>query len=155
MDEKLSEIFDWYNKNLKLSDMQTRKIETQLKGVDEKLTEIFAWYTENLKHPKAESASNIPNSFSQPVSEADSKLLFGVFAEVPGNTVMGLICPKASFRRDWLKFRNRGGALGLFQCHCLSGLNEGFQFPNDRSLEEDHSGHLQFFCMIQSHIASM
>lgn len=122
---------------------QTRSIETQLNGVDDKLSEIFEWYTKNLKHPKVDPASNSTNGPSQSAPEADSSLMFEVFAELPGNAVMGLICPKASFRRDWYTFRNRDESFGLFQCHCVS--NEGIQYPEDLSSKKDHTAYLRFF----------
>lgn len=122
---------------------QTRSIETQLNGVDDKLSEIFEWYTKNLKHPKVDSASNATDGPSQSAPKADSSLMFEVFAEVPGNAVMGLICPKASFRRGWYTFRNRDETLGLFQCHCVS--NEGVQYPENLSSKKDHTAYLQFF----------
>lgn len=106
------------------------------------LSEIYEWYIDNLKYARAGPSPTAPPGSSQPIFETKPQLTFEVYAEVPGGTEIGLICPKASFHAGWLTSRDRGSTSGLFQCHCRS--SESFQQPSSRSLEGDHTAHLQF-----------
>jgi hypothetical protein len=131
----------------------TRNIENGMKEVRTMLGEIYEWYIDNLKHTRAGPPPTAPPGSSQPILETEPRLTFEAYAEVPGGTEIGLICPRASFHPGWLTIRDHGSSSGLFRCHCRS--SECFQKPTSRFLEGDHTPHLQFSREISPEKASI
>jgi hypothetical protein len=125
---------------------QTRSVENKVNEVHSMLEDIYKWYIENLKRATASPLPTEPQSSSRLTLEVDPEMTFEVYAEVPGGSEMGLICPKASFRHDWLLDRNRGGSPTLFKCHCLP--RDGFRYMNNQCSEGEHVAHLQFCCKV-------
>jgi hypothetical protein len=100
--------------------------------VHDMLEEIYVWYQKNLKASKAapsvstvskDKEEGFATAFELMSIDEEPQLRFEVHLQLPNRSETALICPRASFERNWIAQSSEQPPRGIFRCNCRRDIS--------------------------------